>query len=165
MIHVSLTISPILDASGTIVGASKIARDVTERKRAEVMLRRTSAKLARLATTDMLTGLRNSRHLHEALPVAFSMAARTDRPLSVIMLDVDHFKAYNDSFGQSCRRRGAPPDRTVLRRMIRTHRPGGTVRRRGIRDPAAGDRQRGGPGARRAGADRHREEFTWRRDR
>ncbi len=121
VIDVSLTISPILDASGTIVGASKIARDVTERKRAEVMLRRTSAKLARLATTDMLTGLRNSRHLHEALPVAFSMAARTDRPLSVIMLDVDHFKAYNDSFGHPAGDEVLRRIGSVLRRMIRAH--------------------------------------------
>lgn len=58
-----------------------------------------NVQLAELATTDGLTGLRNSRHLRKALPAAFSMAARTQRPLSVIMLDVDFFKAYNDAFG------------------------------------------------------------------
>ncbi len=46
-IDVSLTISPVRDRSGTIIGASKIMRDITERKRAEAELRHSNAKLGR----------------------------------------------------------------------------------------------------------------------
>jgi PAS domain S-box-containing protein len=48
MVEVSLTISPIRDCSGRIVGASKIMRDITERKRSEIALRRSNAELARM---------------------------------------------------------------------------------------------------------------------
>jgi PAS domain S-box-containing protein len=50
-VDVSLTISPVLDAAGTIIGASTIARDITERKRAEEALRREEALFADLANT------------------------------------------------------------------------------------------------------------------
>ncbi|MEW6268931.1 MAG: PAS domain S-box protein [Thermodesulfobacteriota bacterium] len=53
-IHVSLTVSPIKDAAGTVIGASKIARDVTERHRAEMQLRETLALLAILNRTSAL---------------------------------------------------------------------------------------------------------------
>ena len=103
---------------GLLVRAIRYA---VHRKGLEEELARRNAQLAELAATDGLTGLRNSRHLHEALPAASSMAARTQRPLSVMMLDVDLFKAYNDDFGHPAgdevlRRIGA-----ILRRMTRAH--------------------------------------------
>ncbi|GAC1469067.1 MAG: hypothetical protein NVSMB9_12450 [Isosphaeraceae bacterium] len=58
-----------------------------------------NARLLELATTDGLTGLKNSRFFREALESAFAFAARRGLPLSVIMLDVDLFKSYNDTFG------------------------------------------------------------------
>lgn len=48
---------------------------------------------------DPLTGLFNRRYLEESLEREVSRAARANRPISVIMLDVDHFKQFNDSFG------------------------------------------------------------------
>jgi diguanylate cyclase (GGDEF)-like protein len=96
-------------------------RYAVRRKGLEEELRRCNAQLAELAASDGLTGLRNSRHLHEALPAASSLAARTGRSLSVMMLDVDRFKAYNDAFGHPAgddvlRRVGA-----ILRRLTRAH--------------------------------------------
>jgi len=69
------------------------------RKRLEEKLQQRNAELAELATTDGLTDLCSSRHLHETLATASSLAARTRCPLSVVMLDVDWFKLYNDDFG------------------------------------------------------------------
>ena len=51
------------------------------------------------ATTDGLTGLRNARHLREALPAIGTQAGRTEAGFSAIMIDIDRFKSYNDSFG------------------------------------------------------------------
>src|SRR5262249_308209 len=56
-------------------------------------------KLEALATTDGLTGLKNHRAFQEYLEQEFERAARYGLPLSLAMLDVDHFKQYNDTYG------------------------------------------------------------------
>ncbi len=56
-------------------------------------------RLADLALTDPLTGLRNRRHFHDLFDAHFTAAARHDAPLTIILLDVDHFKRYNDTLG------------------------------------------------------------------
>jgi two-component system, cell cycle response regulator len=56
-------------------------------------------RLELLATTDALTGMRNRRWFDGELDRAFAHAIRYDRPLSLIMIDVDHFKPINDHFG------------------------------------------------------------------
>ncbi len=62
-------------------------------------LERKNVILGELATTDELTGLKNRRRLSEELQTHFSLAARQRLPLSLIFLDVDSFKTYNDAFG------------------------------------------------------------------
>jgi diguanylate cyclase (GGDEF)-like protein len=57
------------------------------------------SRLSQLSLTDDLTGLNNRRHFHEALDAAFSLAGRLGQPLSVLMLDIDLFKSYNDEHG------------------------------------------------------------------
>ena len=56
-------------------------------------------ELAELASTDGLTGLANRRRLDIVLAQEWSRAIRSGRPLSLLMIDVDHFKAYNDRHG------------------------------------------------------------------
>jgi len=66
--------------------------------------RRTQRRLAlaeQCATTDALTGLPNRRHADEVLERLLAAARRTRRPLSVVLFDLDHFKAINDNFGHS----------------------------------------------------------------
>ncbi len=55
--------------------------------------------LERIATTDGLTGLYNHRHFYERLTEEFAKAARHNLHLSCIMLDIDHFKKINDTYG------------------------------------------------------------------
>ena len=55
--------------------------------------------LIQMASTDELTGLRNRRRFDEDMESACAMATRHRSPVSVIVLDIDHFKFYNDSFG------------------------------------------------------------------
>jgi diguanylate cyclase (GGDEF)-like protein len=57
------------------------------------------AKLEEIAQTDELTGLRNRRAWHERIPVELARASRGNESLSVAMLDLDHFKHYNDEHG------------------------------------------------------------------
>jgi len=62
-------------------------------------LRESRATLERLSVTDGLTGLYNRRHLMERLRNETSRARRTGQPFAVVMLDIDDFKAYNDTYG------------------------------------------------------------------
>jgi diguanylate cyclase (GGDEF)-like protein len=56
-------------------------------------------EVQRLAAIDGLTGLNNRRHFFSIAPVEFSRARRYGHPLSAMLLDIDHFKDFNDKFG------------------------------------------------------------------
>ncbi len=58
-----------------------------------------NARLAQLAVTDGLTGCYNHRYLHERLALEVERSLRSRLPLSLLMIDVDHFKRYNDQHG------------------------------------------------------------------
>ncbi|HSQ10938.1 MAG TPA: GGDEF domain-containing protein [Burkholderiaceae bacterium] len=58
-------------------------------------------QLSHLAQEDALTGIANRRTLDEALPVEFARALRSGQPLTLVMLDFDHFKRYNDRRGHA----------------------------------------------------------------
>lgn len=68
-----------------------------EYKNSEVQ--RLNFELDRLARLDALSGLSNRRHFDEALQKEWARACRDRSPLALIMVDVDHFKAYNDTYG------------------------------------------------------------------
>ncbi len=55
--------------------------------------------MERLATTDGLTGLNNHRHFQEMLSKEIERSKRYKRPLSLLLLDIDHFKSFNDTYG------------------------------------------------------------------
>jgi two-component system chemotaxis response regulator CheY len=84
-------------------------------------LARQHALLAELATIDELTGVRNRRQFREDLEMHTSMAIRTGLPLSLIMLDVDHFKQYNDSYGHRAGDELLQTLAALLRASVREH--------------------------------------------
>jgi len=75
------------------------AADVTELKQIEAEREELLGQVQDLARHDSLTGLPNRRALEEQLPQAMARARRNLSPLSVAILDIDHFKDYNDSHG------------------------------------------------------------------
>jgi two-component system chemotaxis response regulator CheY len=78
-------------------------------------------RLARIAVCDSLTGLKNRRHFHEVLDASFSFSLRQRLPLSVVMVDVDQFKAYNDTFGHPAGDAVLTALATVLQENCREH--------------------------------------------
>jgi hypothetical protein len=58
-----------------------------------------NTRLAELATVDDLTGVKNRRRFRVDLDLYFALSSRHARPLSLVMLDVDHFRRDNDTFG------------------------------------------------------------------
>jgi diguanylate cyclase (GGDEF)-like protein len=79
-------------STGNIDGVVAITRDVSEQKELQ-------DKLASLATSDGLTGLANRRLFDERLPDEWARARRDGTPLSLLLIDVDHFKKFNDHYG------------------------------------------------------------------
>ena len=63
------------------------------------LLKASNEQLAQQSATDGLTGLANRRHFDEALKTEWLRAARRFSPLSLLMVDIDHFKRYNDHYG------------------------------------------------------------------
>ncbi|MEH2504294.1 diguanylate cyclase (GGDEF)-like protein [Bradyrhizobium sp. AZCC 1578] len=69
-----------------------LAREIGRRAEAE-------EKLEELATTDALTGLKNRRKFDSEIDLEWRRATRNQTPVAVLMIDADHFKSYNDTFG------------------------------------------------------------------
>jgi diguanylate cyclase (GGDEF)-like protein len=69
-----------------------LAREISRRARAE-------ERLEELATTDALTGLKNRRKFDTEIDLEWRRAARNGTPVALLMLDADHFKSYNDTWG------------------------------------------------------------------
>ena len=99
-------------ASRLLATQEELRQRTAELERLHAELQRQNELLAELAASDGLTGLKNHRHFRDALEVGISLAVRQEVPFSLIMLDVDHFKQYNDAFGH-------PAGDEVLRDLAR----------------------------------------------
>jgi len=73
--------------------------DVTELVRKGKMLEDSNRRLVQQSSMDKLTSLANRRSFDEALAVEWQRAARSGSTLSLLMVDIDHFKQYNDNYG------------------------------------------------------------------
>ncbi|MCZ2496018.1 diguanylate cyclase [Xylophilus sp. Kf1] len=117
------------DARGDVAGLSIAWLDITARKLAEQQLIEANERLELYARKDYLTGLYNRRYLDEGLAREIARAQRDRRTLSVCMVDVDHFKAYNDAQGHLA---GDACLRAVARALaLEVRRPGDLVSRYG----------------------------------
>lgn len=111
----SVSAVPILDEHGATRGAMVSFEDVTEleRNKAELLtmleqlresrdeIQQQNRQLERLATTDPLTGCLNRRAFFMRFEAQWKLAAKHHRPLSCILVDIDHFKQINDNHGHS----------------------------------------------------------------
>ncbi len=73
--------------------------DISERKKAEDELVRLHKELEQLSLTDGLTGIANRRMFDQRLETEWNDSRRSGKPLSLIVLDIDYFKQYNDTYG------------------------------------------------------------------
>lgn len=92
LMPVMVSATAIKDSDGTFVMSRSTVFDMTERKHLEEQLREQ-------ATTDFLTGLNNRRHFSEKARQELARSRRMEKPLSFMILDLDHFKELNDTYG------------------------------------------------------------------
>ena len=133
---------PILNRAGKIVRLQAASRDVTERREYERQLEEAHAKLRAqqerlidansrleaLASLDSLTGLKNRRSFEERLQEEISRARRSKETFALLLLDIDHFKNFNDSFGHP---RGDDVLKSVSRVLSRSVRDADFIARYG----------------------------------
>jgi diguanylate cyclase (GGDEF)-like protein/PAS domain S-box-containing protein len=107
-----VALSEVRTASGQFfVG---VMTDITEQRRVEADLRAANERLETLSQTDELTGAANRRELMRQLDLRWKQAQRDGAPMALLMIDVDHFKRYNDRYGHQA---GDLALRTVARMM------------------------------------------------
>lgn len=101
-----LSISPVLDSNGKVTHFIGIQKDVTARVELDGRLRKErkslqerKAKLEDLIIHDSLTGIYNRRHFETQFKESWQHLVETQGSLTVMMVDVDYFKRYNDTYG------------------------------------------------------------------
>ena len=100
IILLNLSMSEMKSDNNQIIGLVVTAKDITEKKKLEMELVKKNELLSKLAITDSLTDLYNSRHFHDQIKRELTRLKRNpDRKLSLILLDIDHFKQLNDTDG------------------------------------------------------------------
>ncbi len=112
-ITVEVNAELVRDAEGKPLHIQKVVRDITERKQNEIAIqnanRKLRAQLSRIkalqsqlrqqAIRDPLTGLFNRRYLEEIFQREIVVAERQESNISVVMIDIDRFKKFNDTYG------------------------------------------------------------------
>lgn len=100
---------------------SQIQRDEAYRalRKSQQDLVETNLELQRLTNVDGLTGLSNRRYFNEYIETEWRQATRTREPISLLMVDIDHFKQYNDTYGHLA---GDEVLRTVAQTVMRSFR-------------------------------------------
>jgi diguanylate cyclase (GGDEF)-like protein/PAS domain S-box-containing protein len=91
--------APVTDSEGHVQYILVLTEDISDRKEAEQELSKTQEKLRELTITDDLTGVRNRRFFRRLFNQELSKHYREQRPISVVMMDIDCFKEYNDHYG------------------------------------------------------------------
>lgn len=91
--------SPYRDPTTGTRGVLVLARDVTERHLAERRLEEMNEELEKLSFLDSLTTIANRRHFDDKLETFWNLHIRSQSPLTVLLVDIDYFKLFNDNYG------------------------------------------------------------------
>ena len=101
-----LSLAPVLNSNGKLTHFIGIQKDITARvERDELLLKErkslheSKAKLENLVIIDSLTGIYNRRHFETQLNESWQFLTNTKGTLSLMMVDIDYFKIYNDTYG------------------------------------------------------------------
>ncbi len=100
--------------------SARVRQQNEELERVNAHLAGINTQLERLATTDSLTGLHNRRFLEQSLEFELARAQRAEHPFCLLMIDIDHFKRVNDSWGHAVGDRVLVKLADIMRENLRT---------------------------------------------
>ncbi len=130
LVWVNLTVSLVLKEDGSPDYFISVIEDITARKQLEaerdklireleMRVSERTAELEKLSRTDPLTGIANRRALDEHVGIEWDRAVRARQPISLVLVDVDHFKDLNDGLGHAAADRALTLVATQLVRVAR----------------------------------------------
>lgn len=90
---------PLEDENGKVIALVGISRDITQQYEAEEKIKILNQELIELSTHDSLTSLNNRQFFDKKFDTFFALAQRNNLSMGVVMVDVDNFKLYNDTYG------------------------------------------------------------------
>ncbi len=96
-----ITSTPLRGPDADLIAAVTSIVDITPRVEAELALRKNEERFRALSIIDDLTKLYNKRHLNDRLKSEIDRTMRYDHPLSLMLMDIDDFKIYNDAYGHT----------------------------------------------------------------
>ncbi len=118
--YYSANFVPNIDNNQAVAGYFVISYDITKHKLNELALKRKSRELEYLSTIDALTGVHNRRFFIEKMEDEVKKSKRYHNNLSVLMLDLDHFKNINDQYGHSAGDEVLKSVSKILKHSLRT---------------------------------------------
>ncbi len=128
-IFYSVVSTPFRGLVGELLGMVEHVTDITTQVQAEAALKESEGRYKELSIVDELTGLFNKRHFNEILRHESDRAKRYSHPLSMIIMDIDNFKHFNDTYGHAEGDRVLEAMGQIIRMSIRSldcgHRYGG----------------------------------------
>jgi two-component system cell cycle response regulator len=99
-------VSPVINKFGKMIGKMVVLRDITQRVIAQIEVQESLKRVNQLkeelykhSIRDPLTDMYNRRYLEEIFPRELANADRSNAPISFVMMDIDHFKKINDTYG------------------------------------------------------------------
>jgi diguanylate cyclase (GGDEF)-like protein/PAS domain S-box-containing protein len=123
-VPVTVRVAPMVDSAGLIIGAVEVFSDRTAKKNVE----RRVGELENFAFRDALTGVPNRRYVELKIKQAIEEVEQFERRVGLLMIDIDHFKQVNDTFGHDV---GDDALKAVCQTLTHALRSGDTVGRWG----------------------------------
>jgi diguanylate cyclase (GGDEF)-like protein len=115
----NVTMFPIVDKSGNVEQFCMLVYDVTEQALGKLGMEHLNEELKVASRVDGLTGLYNRRYWQERFDEVFKLCKRRDKPSTAMMLDIDHFKRINDTYGHQAGDKVIKMLATLIKRCIR----------------------------------------------
>jgi len=95
----NVTMFPVVDKSGNVERFCMLVYDVTEQALGKLGMNHLNEELKTASRVDGLTGLYNRRYWQERFDEMYKLCVRREKPSTALMLDIDHFKKINDTYG------------------------------------------------------------------
>lgn len=97
--YIKAAADALCDESGEVINVIGLNIDITEEIEIKAQLSKSNRKLEALVHIDGLTGIANRRAYEKRIKIEIANSKRSGSPLSLLMIDIDYFKQYNDSYG------------------------------------------------------------------